>query len=68
MAVSSVPPSSVPPPGPSATGQQSLLLLAQRKNGVGHGHVISDIQAPRPSPPPAIAPLAKIGDKVDKLA
>jgi hypothetical protein len=45
-----------------------VLLLAQRKNGVGHGQVIGDIQAPPPSAPPAISPVAKIGSKVDKVA
>ena len=67
MAVSSVPPPPAPPAGPSAAGQQSLLLLAQRKNGIGHGHVISNIPAPKPSAPPASAsPFGKVGTKVDK--
>jgi hypothetical protein len=64
--------SSVPPPGGHAIGQESLVTLAQRKNGIGHGSVISDINTQGSKPSQASAPAAgntanKVGGKVDKL-
>ena len=60
--------SSVSPPGGHASGQESLLVLAQRKNGIGHGSVISDIQTQGKNSPPASAPApaGNVGGKVDK--
>lgn len=64
--------SSVPPPGGHVSGQESLVTLAQRKNGIGHGNVISDINVQASNSSQAHAPTAgksanKVGSKVDKL-
>jgi hypothetical protein len=67
MTVSSVPPPSAPPTSSTAAGQNSLLVLAQRKNGVGHGQVTSSINARQSNPPPATNSSGNTGSKVDKL-
>jgi hypothetical protein len=58
--------SSVGPPGYAP--QESLLSLSQKKNGIGHGSVISDIntQNNNASPTSAPTPVGKVGSKVDK--
>jgi hypothetical protein len=63
MAVSSVPPSSGFP-----TSNDSLLVPLYRKNGIGHGNVISDInvQNQNSTPTPSVDPTGKTGTKVDK--
>ena len=68
MAISSVP----PPGGGHASGQESLISLAHKKNGIGHGNVISDINVQASNSSQAHAPTAgksanKVGGKVDKL-
>ena len=69
--------SSVPPPGGHAIGQQSLISLAQRKNGIGHGHVTSGINVQNSNSSQNAAPAAgnstntvgtnTIGSKLNKL-
>lgn len=65
--------SSVPPPGGQAIGQQSLFSLAQRsKNGIGHGHVTSDINVQNSNSSQNTAPSSgnstnTVGNKVNKL-
>ncbi len=62
MAVSSVPPS-----GGSPSGQDLLLVPLYKKNGIGHGTVISDINTQNQnSPPSSVDPTGKVGSKVDK--
>jgi len=62
MAVSSVPPSGGSPPS-----HDLLLVPLYKKNGIGHGNVISDINVQNQnSPPPSVDPTGKIGSKVDK--
>ena len=60
--------SSVPPSGGGAPPSHDLLLVPlYKKNGIGHGSVISDIDVQsRNSSPPAIDPTGKLGSKVDK--
>jgi hypothetical protein len=61
MAVSSVPPSSGFP------SNDALLVPLYKKNGIGHGNVISDINVQNQnSTPPSVDPTGKTGTKVDK--
>jgi len=62
MAVSSVPPSSSSPPS-----HDLLLVPLYKKNGIGHGNVISDINVQNQNATPSsVDPTGKIGSKVDK--
>jgi len=62
MAVSSVPPSGGSPPS-----HDLLLVPLYKKNGIGHGNVISDINVQNQnSSPPSVDPTGKVGSKVDK--
>ena len=60
--------SSVPPSGRGAPPSHDLLLVPlYKKNGIGHGSVISDIDVQsQNSSPPAVDPTGKLGSKVDK--
>ena len=58
---------SVPPSGGSPPSSNLLLVPPYKKNGIGHGNVISDIKTPNQSaPPPSTDPTGKLGTKVDK--
>lgn len=60
--------SSVPPSGGSPPSNNALLVPLYKKNGIGHGNVISDInvQNQNTSPPPSTNSTGAIGSKVDK--
>jgi hypothetical protein len=59
--------SSVPPSGGSPPSNNLLLVPLYKKNGIGHGNIISDIQTPtQPTPPSSVDPTGQIGSKVDK--
>lgn len=59
--------SSVPPSGGSPPSNDLLLVPLYKKNGIGHGNVISDISVQNQnSPPSSVDPTGNVGSKVDK--